>query len=120
MLKAHDLLLGMLYFLIGHFFVFYQLNGQFIWKSFVKYEWLVAAGGFFISFMFIWGTKNVVSGMDGVFWPARFIGFGIGTLIYAMLVNYHFSEGINLKTGISLLLSAILIAIQVLWKVDNV
>ncbi len=116
MYKFSELLIGMLYFALGHFFVFYQLNGQFIWKSFVKYEWVVAAAGFFISFLFIWGTRNVVAGTDGILWPARFIGFGIGTLTYAMLVSYHFNEGITMKTAISLILSAVLIAIQVLWK----
>ena len=72
-----DLLLGSFYFLIGHILVWYQLNGQFIWKSFRDNEWLVAAGGFIISFFFIWGTKYTVQAMDGLLWPARFIGFGI-------------------------------------------
>ena len=54
--------------------------------------------------------------MGGLLWPARFIGFGVGMIIYAIMVNYHFNEGINLKTAISLVLALILICIQVLWK----
>ena len=54
--------------------------------------------------------------MGGLLWPARFIGFGVGMVIYAIMVNYHFSEGINNKTWVSLGLSLILICIQVLWK----
>ena len=115
-LKTSSLALGILYFIIGHILVFYQLNGQFIWKSFRENEWAVSAMGFIISFFFIWGTKHTVEAMEGLLWPARFIGFGVGMLQYAIFVNYHFSEGITLKTWISLILCVSLIGIQVLWK----
>ena len=111
-----DLTLGILCFLIGHILVWYQLNGQFLWKSFRENEWLVAAAGFVISFFFIWGTKYTVDAMDGLLWPARFIGFGVGMILYAIMVNYFFNEGITAKTFVSLILSLILICIQVLWK----
>ena len=55
--------------------------------------------------------------MDGLLWPARFIGFGVGMIIYAVFVQYHFNEGINVKTWVSLSLAFLLICIQVLWKV---
>jgi len=69
-----------------------------------------------ISFLYIWGTKYTVQGLDGLLWPARFIGFGVGMVIYAIGVSYFFNEGISSKTAISLLLSIILIGIQTLWK----
>ena len=47
-------------------------------------------------------------------WPARFIGFGVGMIIYAIMVNYYFNEGITLKTWVSLLLSVALICISIL------
>ena len=115
-LKAGSLALGILYFIIGHILVFYQLNGQFLYKSFRENEWAVAAMGFIISFFFIWGTKHTVEAMEGLLWPARFIGFGVGMLQYAVFVNYHFSEGITIKTWVSLVLCVSLIGIQVLWK----
>jgi hypothetical protein len=49
-------------------------------------------------------------------WPARFIGFGVGILVYALFVGIFFKEGITLKTVTSLLLSLSLIFIQVFWK----
>ena len=116
MIKFSDFILGCLCFLIGHILVWYQLNGQFLWKSFRENEWLVAAAGFIISFFFIWGTKLTVDAMDGLLWPARFIGFSIGMLQYALFVNFYFSEGMNTKTWVSLSLCFILIGIQVLWK----
>ena len=115
-MKTGDLIIGIVMFMLAHIFSFYQLNGQFIWKWFEKNEVLVAAFGFVISFFYIWGTKYSVNGFEGLLWPARFIAFGVGMIIYAIGVSFYFNEGVNLKTAISLILSVILIAIQTLWK----
>ena len=118
MIVVKDLFIGIGAFFIAHVLTFYQLNGQFLKST----DWfknniiLTAAAGIILSFFYIWGTKYAVSGMGGLLWPARFIGFGVGMIIYAIMVNYHFSEGINNKTWVSLGLSLILICIQVLWK----
>ena len=116
MIKIADLLIGAGMFFIAHILTFYQLNGQFIWKSFQKYEWAVATFGAILSFFYIWGTKYTVAGVGGLLWPARFIGFGIGMIIYAILVGFHFDEGITTKTLISLCLALLLVCIQVFWK----
>ena len=115
-LKLGDLTLGIIYFTLGHILVWYQLNGQFLWKSFRDNEWLVAAGGFVIAFFFIWGTKYTVQAMDGLLWPARFVGFGLGMIQYAIFVQLYFKEAIGMKTAVSLTLATILICIQVFWK----
>jgi len=113
-----DLFIGIAAFFVAHFLTFYQLNGQFLKSTswFKDNVLTVAASGIILSFFYIWGTKYAVQGMGGLLWPARFIGFGVGMIIYAIMVNYHFNEGINLKTAISLVLALILICIQVLWK----
>ena len=107
MSSIHNLALGFLAFFVAHVLTFYQLNGQFLKSTdwFRKNEIIVAAFGIILSFFYIWGTKYTVYGMDGLLWPARFIGFGIGMIIYAIMVNYHFDEGINVKTWVSLVLS---------------
>ena len=115
-LKTVLLAKGIFFFIIGHIGAFYQLNGQFIWKSFKENEFWVAMFGAFISFFYIWGTKYTVEAMEGLLWPARFIGFGIGMFQYALFVSYYFQEGINAKTWVSLFLCLILISIQVFWK----
>ncbi len=113
-----DLIIGVFMFFIAHILTFFQLNGQFFKNEwFRKNEILVAAAGIILSFFYIWGTKYTVSGFGGLLWPARFIGFGVGMIIYALGVNYFFNEGINTKTMVSLGLALILICIQVLWKV---
>ena len=112
-----DLLIGVFMFFIAHVLTFFQLNGQFLkidW--FRKNEIWVAAAGMILSFFYIWGTKYAVSGFGGLLWPARFIGFGVGMIIYTMGVSYFFNEGITTKTAVSLILSLVLICIQVLWK----
>jgi hypothetical protein len=112
-----DMLIGIFMFGMAHILTFFQLNGQFFkidW--FRKNEILVAAAGIILSFFYIWGTKYTVSGFDGLLWPARFVGFGVGMIIYAIGVNYFFGETLNPKTIVSLCLSLILICIQVLWK----
>jgi hypothetical protein len=103
-------------FLIAHILTFFQLNGQFLWKSFAKNEWLVAASGIVLSIFYIWGTKYVVDSFHGLMWPGRLIGFGVGMIVYAIMINHYFNEGINIKTLVSLGLATTLVFIQVFWK----
>ena len=116
-IKLIPLLIGMGAFLVAHVLTFFQLNGQFLYKSFAKHEWAVAVAGVILSFFYIWGTKYVVEAFGGLLWPGRFIGFGVGMVIYAIMVSYFFNEGINLKTLTSLIIATGLVCIQVFWKV---
>jgi hypothetical protein len=115
-MKLDHFLIGISWFIVAHIAVFFQLNGQFKWDWFKNNEILVAAAGIVISFFYIWGTKYTVSGFEGLLWPARFVGFGVGMIIYALGVSYFFKEGITTKTFVSLIICVILISIQVLWK----
>jgi len=115
-IKLIPLLIGMGSFLVAHVMTFFQLNGQFLYKSFQKHEWAVAAAGVILSFFYIWGTKYTVEAFGGLLWPGRFIGFGVGMVIYAIMVSYFFNEGINLKTLTSLILATGLVCVQVFWK----
>ncbi len=116
-MKYYDLLIGIGAFIAAHVLTFFQLNGQFFKMDwFRKNEIIVAAFGFILSF-FIFGELNMrFSGFNGLLWPARFIGFGVGMIIYAIGVSYFFNEGITTKTAVSLIISISLICIQVLWK----
>jgi hypothetical protein len=112
-----NLLYGILFLALGHIGAFFQLNGQLQWDWFKDNEWVIAACGFILSFFYIWGTKYTVAGMDGLLWPTRFIGFGIGIIIYAIRHTDNIIETNVLVTLISLGLCLILISIQVFWKV---
>ena len=61
-MNLRDITIGLLWFVVAHIAVWFQLNGQFIWESFRKNELLVAATGAIISFFYLWGTKYAVSG----------------------------------------------------------
>lgn len=111
-----SLISGVIFFTIAHIIVFFQLNGQFKWEWFKDNEWLMILIGLPISYLYLLGTRYTVEGMGGLLWPTRFIGFGVGMVIYAVLVSYFFNEGITSKTAISLLLAIILILIQVFLK----
>jgi H+/Cl- antiporter ClcA len=111
-----SLLYGILFMALGHILAFFQLNSQFKWEWFKEHSWVMALLGIPCSYLFIWATKYTVEGMGGMLWPTRFIGFGIGMLIYATLVNLFFNEEFTVKTIISLLLSIVLICVQVFWK----
>ena len=106
---------GVLLFLCAHLVTWFQLNGQFLWKFFKENTFLLALAGIPISYLYIWGTKFTVESF-GFLWPARFVGFGVGIIVYALFVGLFFKEGITLKTFISLFLSFSLICIQVFWK----
>ena len=111
-----NILIGMLFFLLAQGTTWFQMQGQFIWDFFKKNPLIISLLGIPISYLFIMATKYTVEGSDGLLWPSRFIGFGIGIIVYGILVSVYFNEGINPKTLISLLLSIIIICIQVLWK----
>jgi hypothetical protein len=115
-MNIQPLISGITCLFLAHVMAFFQLNSQFKWGWFKEHEWVMALMGIPISFLYIWGTKYTVQGLDGLLWPTRFIGFGIGMVIYTMGVSYFFNEGINAKTAISLLLAILLIFIQVCWE----
>ena len=102
-------------FLIAHILTFFQLNGQFLYKSFQKHEWAVAAAGVILSFFYIWGTKYTVEAFSGLLWPGRLVGFGTGMIIMGILTWFMLGEGISTKTLVSLFLAITLVMLQVFW-----
>lgn len=110
------LLAGAFMFLIAQIITWFQLNSQFIWKWSKDNEWAMALIGIPLSFAYIYATKYTVEGFGGYFWPVRFVGFGIGIVVYTICVSHFYDESIGIKTLISLLLCLILICIQIFWK----
>ena len=111
-----SILMALMWFFIAHIAVWFQLNGQFKWDWFKNNEWVLALCGIPISFLYLWGTRHAVDGFGGLLWPGRFIGFGVGMVVYAICTGYFFSEGISVKTTISLGLALMLISVQLFWK----
>lgn len=108
---------GVFLFLIAQALIWIQTNGQFIWPWFKKNPIIISIlGGSVISYIFIMATRYVVEYFDGLLWPGRFIGFASGIFVFTILTWHFMGEGINMKTGVSLVLASALIAIQLFWK----
>lgn len=111
-----NLILCLILFVIGQTMVWLQLNGQFVWDSFRKYEWVLILFGLPISWLFLVATREGVAAFDGLLWPQRFLAFATGIIIFSLLTWVLKGEGINTKTLISLCLASCLLLIQIFWK----
>ena len=112
-----ELIYAILLFFTGQGLIWYQTNLQFF-SNWAKDNTLAMASIFSIpiSYIFIKATSYVVVYFNGQFWPGRFIGFGAGIVVFTILTYLHNNEGIDVKTFVSLLLAAALIAVQIFWK----
>ncbi|MBC8437087.1 hypothetical protein H8D85_02065 [bacterium] len=91
--------------------VWYQLNGQLVWTWFKDHPFLLSLLGVPISYLLILSTKI---GYDafGALWPIRLLGFSLGMLSFPILTWLMLGEGISLKTGVSMILGAIIMLLQ--------
>jgi hypothetical protein len=104
-------------FVIGHVILWYQSNSQFFSEWAKDHKILMA----FIlgppaSILFVMGVGLVSEGTGGAIWPTRFIPNSIGLLVFTLMTYFIFQQGLDMKNGICLGLSVLIIAIQVLWK----
>ena len=112
-----DLILSIGFFVVGHTLIWYLTNGQFLWKWFEKNPVLLSLTlGSIISYTFITGTKHIVAYSDGLLWPGRLMGFGIGITSFTILTLIYMGEGLTTKTITSLILALALVSIQIFWK----
>ena len=111
-----NILFCILIFLIAQTLVWLQLNGQFVWESFRKYEWVLILFGIPISWLFLESTRYGVAGFNGLLWPQRFLAFSTGIIIFTVLTWYLKGEGLSVKTLVSLGLAFLLSIVQIFWK----
>ena len=111
-----NILFCLLLFLFTQTLVWLQINGQFVWDSFRKHEWVLIILGMPISWLFLIATRYGVDGFNGLLWPQRFLAFSCGIIVFTVLTWYLKGEGISTKTMVSLGLSFIIISIQIFWK----
>ena len=111
-----NLIICLLIFTFAQLLVWLQLNGQFVWDSFRKYEWVLILFGLPISWLFLVATREGVAAFDGLLWPQRFLAFATGIIIFSICTWVLKGEGINTKTMISLGLATCLVLIQIFWK----
>jgi hypothetical protein len=111
-----NLIISILLFVFAQTMVWLQLNGQFVWPWFRKYEWILLLFGVPIAWLFIVATRHGVAAFDGLLWPQRFLAFACGIIIFTIFTWVLKGEGINTKTLISLCMAACWVLIQIFWK----
>lgn len=111
-----QLILGILFGTLAQILVFFQIQGSLKYQALQDYKWLVLLTGIPITWLFIESVKNIYDWSGGQLWPGRLIGFSIGIFVFTILSIALFNEGITTKTIICLILAAIILSIQILWK----
>lgn len=112
-------LIGAGLFFLAQSLSWFQTNGQFL-NTWVKNNPMLVAGimGIPVGMCYIYGTTYIVEAFDGKLWPSRLIGFATGIFSFTILTYIFMKEGINMKTGVILLLATTILLIQVFWKYE--
>ena len=92
-------------------FVWFQLNGQLIWKWFKDNPLILCITGMPITYGFWLTTKLGYQGFSEL-WPIRLLGFATGMLTFPFITYWMLGEGITIKTAISILLSICIMILQ--------
>ena len=114
MVNVYSLVIGMSLFFVTHIFIWFQINGQFIWKWFSDNPMLLALLGAPVSYLLILSTKYMVAGFGGLLWPGRLLGFAIGMISFPIITWLVMGEGITLKSTISIGLAIIIMLLQLI------
>jgi len=116
MFDITKLLQGIIVGILAQALTFFQLQGQLKYAFLKDHYWITVLVGIPISMCFMFSVKNLVLSFDGQLWPSRLIGFSIGAIVFSLLSYFMFNEPINLKTGVCLGLSFLILIIQLFWK----
>ena len=106
----NKLLIAMSVSFVGHLLAWFHMQGQFKYE-WAKSLWWVVLGGIPISLCFYYGTRWYYEYFQN-YWYVRPIGFGMGTLVFAVLTWFILGESPDTRTWICMLLSIVIIIIQ--------
>ena len=110
------LLLGFIYFVIGQVLIWFQSHLQFFNSWSKDHPFLVAIPGVLVSYVSILATKYMAEAYDGLVWPSRLIGFGIGIIIFSGLTWWLLGEKLEMKSMVCVVLAFCILLIQLNWK----
>ena len=94
-----------------HIAIWFQLNGQLIWKWFKDNPLLLSLLGVPISYGWLRFTAIAYESY-GELWAVRLIGFATGMISFPIMTWLLFNEGITLKTAVSIILSCVIMILQ--------
>lgn len=110
------IIISALLFLIGQSLVWIQVNGPIIWPIAKTYRWVLMILGIPITWLFMEATRIAVTGFESEFWPARFVSFVSGIIIFTAFTYMFRGETVTAKTATCLVLAFGIIFIQIFWK----
>lgn len=110
----NNLFFGVLYGLFGQIGSFLQLQGNVKYGWYEKHPYILLLMSIPISWLYIQSVKSLVLYFGGEIWQSRFIGFGIGIIVFSIMSSLLFKEPFTIKTLISILLAIIIILIQII------
>tara|TARA_R110000803_G_scaffold56448_1_gene113771 strand:+ start:1174 stop:1521 length:348 start_codon:yes stop_codon:yes gene_type:complete len=110
------LTLGFIYFVIGQILIWFQSHLQFFSNWSKDNPLLIAIPGILVSYVSILATKHLAEAYDGLVWPSRLIGFGIGIILFSILTWILLGEKIDIKSGVCVVLAFCILTIQLFWK----
>jgi len=108
--------LGFVMTILGQVGAWYQHNLQFKYPRFNEFWWGWYVIAIPLTYLFMTATKYNVLGYGGSIWGARFIGFALGMIVYAILIQIYFKEPFTPKIGFQLFLCLSIILTQAYWK----
>ncbi len=108
-----NLIYAILFLIAAQIFVWFQLNGQFVWDGFKNNHTLIAfLFAFPVSWLFITYQKYAYLVFDKSLWSVRMFGFGGGMIVFLLLTWLLTGETINFKNAICLVLAFGIILVQ--------
>jgi len=96
-----------------------QHNLQFKYPELDEKWWGMYALSVPLTYVFITATKYNMLGYGESIWGARFVGFAIGMIVYAFMIQWFFGEKFTSKIAVQLFLCFLIIVIQGMWKVKD-
>jgi hypothetical protein len=107
-----SLIIAIVIMFIAQVLTFYQLQGPLKINWFKTNYWLVVLMGIPISMLYMSSVKHFVDAYNGLIWPSRIIGFGIGVIVFTIMAQILFGEPLTTKTITCLVLSLGIILVQ--------
>mgnify|MGYP000244345147 FL=1 len=115
-LNWYYIVLGALVTLIAQIGAWFQHNLQFKYPKLDETWWGMYALSVPLTYVFILATKYNVAGYGGSIWAGRFVGFAIGIVVYAILIQIFFKEPFTTKIFIQLCLCFAILGVQAFMK----
>ena len=108
-----DIIICVTILFLSQIVIWFQLNGQLISQWCKDHPWILSLLGVPISYALILTTEYGYKGF-GELWPIRLMGFAVGMISFPFITYWMLGEGISLITGISIVLSIIIMILQLI------